>query len=223
MTSTPKGVTQQMSPSPTSNNVYQVNPAIGIGQQYNMTLYDVLNYGYDLGLADYPIWDESKRQWLNDLIVNHFMWREIRGETPYQFIYFLNRRMVEHMPTLNPIFATLESISADELSRTSRSKTDHVSDSTVNGSQTADAYSSRNPKETMVDKDPTLYYDAGQHNTGHNSAANHLQDSYKNDTYGNAVMGLQQWALGVNNALEMLFTSLEVCFCQLVRPNINVY
>ena len=107
MTSTPKGVTQQMSPSPTSNNVYQVNPAIGIGQQYNMTLYDVLNYGYDLGLADYPIWDESKRQWLNDLIVNHFMWREIRGETPYQFIYFLNRRMVEHMPTLNPIFATL--------------------------------------------------------------------------------------------------------------------
>ena len=45
MTSTPKGVTQQMSPSPTSNNVYQVNPAIGIGQQYNMTLYDVLNYG----------------------------------------------------------------------------------------------------------------------------------------------------------------------------------
>lgn len=75
------------------------------------TLYDLLNY-YGYTQADifggYPIWDESKREWLQERITAHFYYREINQDTPAQFMFFLNRRMNEIMPSINPVFESLE-------------------------------------------------------------------------------------------------------------------
>lgn len=63
---------------------------------------------YDLGLQDYPIWDEAKRDWLNQRIIDHFWLRQIGADTPRLFVFYLNRRMRERMPGINPVFQALE-------------------------------------------------------------------------------------------------------------------
>lgn len=63
---------------------------------------------YDLGLQDYPIWDETKRDWLNQRIIDHFWLRQIGADTPRLFVFYLNRRMRERMPGINPVFQALE-------------------------------------------------------------------------------------------------------------------
>lgn len=63
---------------------------------------------YDLGLDDYPIWDEAKRDWLNQRIIDHFWLRQIGADTPRLFVFYLNRRMRERMPGINPVFQALE-------------------------------------------------------------------------------------------------------------------
>ncbi len=216
------------SPSPASeanlNGVYQVNPAAAVGQQYNMTLYDVLNFGYSLGLDAYAIWDEERRQPLNDCIVNHFMFREIAGETPRQFLWFLNTTMAETMPGLNPIFELVEKSTYEDLARSEHVKGTRSSTGANETKGTQNAYTSTNPKETMIGKDPTAYYNAGQFSDTGGSGTNTYEESYESTRNGiPLVQAMQIWAAGPTNPLEVLFTALEPCFRQLVRPNFNIW
>lgn len=74
-------------------------------------LADVIGYyGYTIEdvLGDYPIWDEDRRDWLNERIMEHFMYRQIAQDTPAMFAFFAARRMQEAMPALNPVFKALE-------------------------------------------------------------------------------------------------------------------
>lgn len=71
--------------------------------QFTMTLRQ-LTQTCDIGLQDYPIWDESYRERLNTVIVNHFMFREISAPTPMAFVYKLNAKMYEIMPKYNMFY-----------------------------------------------------------------------------------------------------------------------
>ena len=193
-----------------------------VGTTFDMTLQDVIDYGYDIGLNDYPIWDEKRRDWLNEMIIDHFRFREIAAETPLLFCNWINRLMRENMPFINPFFETayemtLEALrenyrmerdtteniagtATDESSATtetdmqtdtgetgSLTHTDEAS-STVSGDTTS--YSSTNPKQTMVNKDTTLYYDAGTkaESSTTNSASDDMSETTSRDvedhTYG---------------------------------------
>ena len=80
------------------------------------SLYELINY-YGYSPADifggYPIWDEGKREWLQERIIAHFSYREINQDTPAQFMFFMNRRLNEVMPTINPVFKALEAARPD--------------------------------------------------------------------------------------------------------------
>lgn len=70
-----------------------------------LTLRDVHEaYGLDLGLRDYPIFDEGYRTVLNQRIYDHFAYRRIASDTPQLFVFYLNRRMRENMPTFNALY-----------------------------------------------------------------------------------------------------------------------
>ena len=58
----------------------------------------------DLGLEDYPIFDEAYRSELNQKIKDHFWFHEIEYETPERFIFELNRKMSEVMPLYNQYY-----------------------------------------------------------------------------------------------------------------------
>ena len=76
--------------------------------EHVFTLRDIHEaFGLDLGLRDYPIFDEDYRDVLNQRIYNHFAYREIASDTPQMFVYYLNRRMCENMPTYNAIYNKL--------------------------------------------------------------------------------------------------------------------
>lgn len=60
--------------------------------------------GHRIGLATYPIFDETYREGLNRKIIEHFYLQEIGTETISLFILFLKRRMNEIMPYWNQIY-----------------------------------------------------------------------------------------------------------------------
>lgn len=93
--------------------------------KYTVELREILESGFDIGLDTYPIYeftntDISKvisfgynyrgkaittfREYLNNMIYNHFYFREIGQETPMRFKFFLNRKMAEIMPYYNQRF-----------------------------------------------------------------------------------------------------------------------
>lgn len=196
-----------------------------VGTAYGMTLQDVIDYGYDIGLKDYPIWDEKRREWLNEMIVDHFRFREISAETPLLFCNWINRLMRENMPFINPFFEaaydmTLEALRENyKLTRdvtenidgqatdvsSANTETDmqvdtgetatltHTDDATSQVSGESETYVSTNPKQTMVGKDGTSYYDSGTkvESTTTNSANDEMNESTERDldqhTYGSQV------------------------------------
>ena len=63
-----------------------------------------------LGLSDYPIFDETYRQTLNDKIIRHFYFREIGFETAAQFAFYVRNRMHEQMPYYNQLYLSVNLI-----------------------------------------------------------------------------------------------------------------
>lgn len=72
--------------------------------RYTIQLNKLIKSGFDLGLDDYPIYDENHRKPLNDKIINHYYYNEIGLETPALFKHFLNSKMREIMPYYNELF-----------------------------------------------------------------------------------------------------------------------
>ena len=69
----------------------------------------------ELGLSDYPIFDENYRWQLNRKIIRHFYVREIGFETFYLFRWYLHMKMHEIMPYYNQLYLS-EKIKFDPLS-----------------------------------------------------------------------------------------------------------
>lgn len=68
---------------------------------YTMELWEVLELEKDIGLNQYPIFDEEYRTGLNQKIIDHFWNREIGMETISMFTHQLRRKMNEIMPFWN--------------------------------------------------------------------------------------------------------------------------
>ena len=68
---------------------------------YTIELGELVESGYKLPLDSYPIWDESKRSELNQMLINHYFFDEIGLETPDRFAQRLSTAMYEIMPYYN--------------------------------------------------------------------------------------------------------------------------
>lgn len=60
---------------------------------YTVSVYTLIENKFDFGLKDYPIFDESYRETLNDAILNFYMLHEIGWINTAVFKHFLNTRM----------------------------------------------------------------------------------------------------------------------------------
>ena len=58
--------------------------------KYTTELRYLIQSGFDLGLRNYPIFDENYRSKLNEKILNHYYMREIGFETAGLFKRYLN-------------------------------------------------------------------------------------------------------------------------------------
>lgn len=76
--------------------------------KYTTQLKSIVESGYDLGLKDYPIWNEDFRPTLNNMLLKHYWFREIGFETAGLFKFHLNRAMNEIMMYYNLIYTTTQ-------------------------------------------------------------------------------------------------------------------
>lgn len=83
---------------------------------YTTQLRYIVESGYDLGLKNYPIFDEGYRELLNAKIIEHYYFREIGLETAGLFKRFLNRKMAEIMPYYNQLYKS-ELLKVEPLTR----------------------------------------------------------------------------------------------------------
>ena len=72
--------------------------------KYTTELRYLIENNFDIGLKDYPIFDENYREPLNREIINHYYFREIGFETAELFKRYLNNTMNEIMPYYNQLF-----------------------------------------------------------------------------------------------------------------------
>ena len=72
--------------------------------RYTIELRYLIEGNYDLGLKDYPIFDESYREQLNNKIIQHYYFREIGFETEALFKNRLNQKMNEIIPYYNQMY-----------------------------------------------------------------------------------------------------------------------
>ena len=71
---------------------------------YTVEIRTLVENHFDLGLKNYPIFDEKYREGLNNKIINHFYFREIGFETAGLFKRYLNQKMAEIMPYYNQLY-----------------------------------------------------------------------------------------------------------------------
>lgn len=71
---------------------------------YTVQLKTLIENHFDIGLKDYPIFDENYRNILNEKIINHYLFNEIGMETAELFKFYLNTTMREIMPYYNQLY-----------------------------------------------------------------------------------------------------------------------
>lgn len=72
--------------------------------KYTVTIKNLIDNGFDFELNDYPIFDDSYRDTLNQKILYHYYENEIGLETPALFRFYLKQRMNEIMPKYNVLY-----------------------------------------------------------------------------------------------------------------------
>ena len=181
----------------------------------------VMLYGEDWAepLSEYPIWDETRREWLNSRIYNHFAFREIAQVTPAQFFFFLNRRMCEMMPTINPIFRALDDEVDILSSYQTRDKSQGTTQSTAQNENTTSQKQlySATPQTQLsgAENYATNLTEATGDDAGKSLQENTdaSESTHEGRNAPTAEM-LSNWLAGVNNALYIVFNGLEPLFQQ---------
>ena len=124
--------------------------------RYTVTVRQLLQNNFDLGLKDYPIYQEEHREVLNNKILNHYLMSEIGQETPELFKIYLNNTMNEIMPKYNILYKALDQyLESDNLLGNVNVKTTEIvngtNSQTNSGTDTMKSYISQQNKSVKLD------------------------------------------------------------------------
>ena len=75
---------------------------------YTMRLWDLLQMGYKLFDFPYFIWDESKREEIQQKFADYYMFREICVDSPEYFKHLFKSRWQVHWPYFNELYKSTE-------------------------------------------------------------------------------------------------------------------
>ena len=113
---------------------------------YTIEFGALIDAGYDVGLNDYPIFDESYREHLNTLIIGRYRFREIGAETAALFKHYFYQTLLEIMPYYNDLYKSaqmqfdpLQDVNYTEISSGSSSGTSSSNSTTTDSSTTHNA------------------------------------------------------------------------------------
>lgn len=81
--------------------------------KYTITIKALIDNHFDFELTDYPIFDESYRDTLNNKILNHYYMNEIGFETAPLFRFYLKQKLNEIMPYYNVLYEKQKELMAN--------------------------------------------------------------------------------------------------------------
>lgn len=144
--------------------------------RYTIELRYLIEGNYDLGLKDYPIFDESYREQLNNKIIQHYYFREIGFETETLFKNRLNQKMNEIMPYYNQMYESsklkIDPLSTIDLEEVFSRKSKTTGEGTSSTSGTGNNTNNFNSTDTTVYGKISKFSDIAQAQTTPNEILN---------------------------------------------------
>lgn len=144
--------------------------------RYTIELRYLIEGNYDLGLKDYPIFDESYREQLNNKIIQHYYFREIGFETEALFKNRLNQKMNEIMPYYNQMYESsklvIDPLSTIDLEEVFSKKSKSTGEGTSSTSGTGNNTSNFNSTDTTDYGKVSKFSDIAQAQTTPNEILN---------------------------------------------------
>lgn len=133
----------------------------------------IIDSGYDIGLHEYPVFDDDYRDVLNQKIIDRYLFNEIGFETPQRFIHELNTRLKIIMPKYNDIlsaYTELQKIGFGNLLRISiGNQTDRITHTITDDFTTNKTDNTDTKNSTLNASSATIY--------GKNSTSTQTGDS----------------------------------------------
>lgn len=144
--------------------------------RYTIELRYLIEGNYNLGLKDYPIFDESYREQLNNKIIQHYYFREIGFETEALFKNRLNQKMNEIMPYYNQMYESsklkIDPLSTIDLEEVFSRKSKTTGEGTSSTSGTGNNTNNFNSTDTTVYGKISKFSDIAQAQTTPNEILN---------------------------------------------------
>lgn len=179
---------------------------------HQYTLRDVTDaLGYDWGMTDYPIFDEAYREKLNRAIWNHFAYRRIAADTPAMFIFYLNRRMNEQMPSINPVY---ELVRQEHFNPFATAQGESHADSKADAETDTRATASSTPQVFLDNPDGEQYLTGVNKQTGSTGQTGTTDNRYSSIAGSPGAAVYDMMASGFMNADTLVFQLLEPLFMQ---------
>lgn len=148
--------------------------------KYTIELKTLVEQKYKLNLENYPIFDETYRDTLNNKIINHYYFHEIGFETPDRFNHYLGTTMSEIMPYYNQLYESakleIEPLVTDNFTETTTRTGDETT--TTNGVNQSQVKSNTENKQV---NDLTTTNNVTNNSEGTNTS-NATNTKYQNDT-----------------------------------------
>lgn len=198
---------------------------------YTTELRTLIENGYDIGLKDYPIFDEGYRTTLNNKIISHYWMREIGAETADLFKFYLNRTMAEIMPYYNQLYKSaqldFDPLNAYNYSETNTETENVESDGTRNDNADGKSLYSDTPQgllENGAIADEKYLTSATLNNSNATSSANNTQKrerGFEKQVRGNMYHNLSELLMDyrktfLNIDMEIINNpEIENCFMKL--------
>lgn len=83
--------------------------------KYTITIKTLIDNNFDFQMTNYPIFDETYRETLNNNILHHYYENEIGFETAPLFRFYLNQKLNEIMPYYNELYKVQKKLIDDKL------------------------------------------------------------------------------------------------------------
>lgn len=163
--------------------------------KYTVTIKTLMDNKFDFGLKNYPIFDESYRETLNNNILMHYYENEIGFETAGLFKVYLNQKMFEIMPYYNELYKVQKRIlETDSLANVNLTETftrDTSTNTTSNSASTSSGISKSKNVEQNTPQGKLKYEDvdnfsyASNLTMDKNDTSNSVKDSASGKSSGN--------------------------------------
>lgn len=185
----------------------------------NYTVRDIVEgMGYDVGLKDYPVFDEAYRAHLNEGILAHFWFRRIASETPAKYVFYLNRYLNENMETYNAIYRKIKEQGFDPMA-TSQSRV--IGDSQT-GATADDKSGSGSDAKAVVSRTPQVYLEhAGEEKYMDSMTHNYADASNWANSKSSSQSGFSNFATSTDGGYSLV--GLQLVQSRLLATDALVY